>query len=78
MSEKRFDGRYSKAPEGIQVHCSFCSFFHATDPAFIRPTEVFLRNIFAGQGNLVDVCVKEYQIYKVPHFLPLLCNLFIR
>ena len=53
--------------EGVQVHVSFCSFFHSNEVEgnlSLKPTESFLRRHLVDYGLILDVTVKDYQQYR--------------
>lgn len=48
----------------FQVHVAFFSQYQ-DERTLVIPTEEFLREIFIQPGDLIDVSVKEYNIYQV-------------
>lgn len=68
ISDRKFDkGLLHSDLGGFQVHVSFQCNWSPTG-MYLCPTEVFLRRVFMLQGDLLDVKVMEYHIYKVPVF----------
>ena len=75
LIEKKIDTKNGPASRGIQVHCSFSSFF-GPGQEIVLPTEMLLRKTFTPYGTLLDVSIKEYKNFKVSLSLMIYSNIY--
>ncbi len=60
--DKNINERSRYKSDGIQVYFSLCSFFPTN--GLIKPTESLLRKALLEYGSILDISVKDYQIYR--------------